>query len=58
MTAWRLTLKRGREQRVVVVQADPVPKVGEVVAVKGEAENWTVDKVENSEVLAVIERRS
>ena len=58
MTATRITLKRGRERKVIVVDVRPLgpyvgpqlPKVGDEVLSSGETA-WTVAKVEHCEVL-------
>lgn len=50
--AKRITLRKGSEKKVVILEADPVPSPGNEVWWKDQC--WIVSKVEETQVLARI----
>ncbi len=54
----KVTLKRGRMRRTVVLEHPPFPKVGDMVIVKGEGAEWTVTAIGEAEIIARIAQLS
>lgn len=49
----RITVKRGTTKRTFTVVAEPYPKVGDVVTIKGEGAEWTVHKCVDTEGFSI-----